>query len=317
MTQRCATRQGRSYPISLNGMNSTLKCIVLMILIGSLALPTLRAQDRLAQPDSDVISSKIDLLFDAMRANDSTTITDLFVDGATLSSIFTEAKSGKVVKKSSPAARFITAIGMPHDGQWDERLSSKEVKVDGAMGLAWTDYSFYVDGEFSHCGVNVFEFMNTEAGWQISSITDTRRKDNCGDAAEADIESLLNGWHQAAAEADETVFFGSMLEGGIYIGTDASERWTREEMLVLLGKYFERESAWDFKTIERNITMADDDRLAWFDELLDTWMGTCRASGVVQLINGRWYISHYHLSIAVPNDVVDGYLELIGKTRED
>ena len=63
--------------------------------------------------------------------------------------------------------------------------------------------------------------------------------------------------------------------------------------------------------------MADDDRLAWFDELLDTWMGTCRASGVVQLINGRWYISHYHLSIAVPNDVVDGYLELIGKTRED
>jgi len=305
MTQRCASGQGRSYPISLNGMNSTLKCIVLMILIGFLSMSVLNAQERLGQSDADAIESKIDMLFDAMRANDSTTITDLFVDGATLSSIFT------------PAARFITAIGTPHDSQWDERLSSKEVKVDGAMGLAWTDYSFYVDGELSHCGVNVFEFMNTEAGWQISNITDTRRKDNCGDASEADIESLLNGWHKAAAEADEAVFFGSMLEGGIYIGTDASERWTREEMLALLGKYFERDSAWNFKTIERNITMAADNRLAWFDELLDTWMGTCRASGVVQLIDGDWRISHYHLSIAVPNDVVDGYLELIGKTRED
>ena len=183
------------------------------------------------------------------------------------------------------------------------------------MAMAWTDYSFYIDGKFSHCGVNVFEFMNTAQGWQISNITDTRRKENCNSAPEADIESLLNQWHQAAAEADEAVFFGSMLEGGIYIGTDASERWTREEMLSLLGKYFERDSAWDFKTIERNITMAGDNRLAWFDELLDTWMGTCRASGVVQLIEGDWRISHYHLSIAVSNDVVDGYLELIGKTR--
>ncbi len=318
MTQRCFTKEGSSYSIWLNGIDSTLKCMTMLIMTLCISMSMLGAQeDSLALPDADVVSHKIDLLFDAMRANDSTTITDLFVEGATLSSIFTEAQSGKVVKKSSPAARFVTAIGTPHENQWDERLASKEIKVDGAMAMAWTDYSFYVDGAFSHCGVNVFEFMNTEAGWQISSITDTRRKENCNDAPEAYIESLLNGWHLAAAEADEKVFFGSMLEGGIYIGTDASERWTREEMLALLGKYFERESAWDFKTIDRNITMAADNRLAWFDELLDTWMGTCRASGVVQLVDGDWRISHYHLSIAVPNDVVDGYLELIGKTRED
>ena len=317
MTQRCISTQCRSYSNLLNGMFSRLKCITMLIVSFCLSLGGINAQDRLALPDADIIESKIELLFEAMRANDNTSITDLFVDGAMLSSISIDAESGKVVKKSSPAAGFVTAIGRPHDSQWDERLWSKDIKVDGAMAMAWTDYSFYLDGAFSHCGVNVFEFINTEQGWQISNITDTRRKDNCGDAPEAHIESLLNDWHLAAAEADETVFFGSMLEGGIYIGTDASERWTREEMLALLGKYFERESAWDFKIIERNITMAADNRLAWFDELLDTWMGTCRASGVVQLVDGDWQISHYHLSIAVPNDVVDGYLELIGKPRED
>lgn len=317
MTQRCISRQGRSYPNLLSGMFFTLKCITILILSLCISVETISAQDKLAQPDADIVKSKIDLLFDAMRANDSTTITDLFVEGAMLSSIYREATSGEVVKKSSPAARFVTAIGTPHESQWDERLWSKDVKVDGAMAMAWTDYSFYVDGAFSHCGVNVFEFINTEAGWQISDITDTRRKENCNESPEEDIESLLNNWHLAAAEADERVFFGSMLEGGIYIGTDASERWTREEMLALLGKYFERDSAWDFKTVERNITMAADNRLAWFDELLDTWMGTCRASGVVQLVDGVWRISHYHLSIAVPNDVVDGYLELIGQPRKN
>ena len=57
------------------------------------------------------------------------------------------------------------------------------------------------------------------------------------------------------------------------------------------------------------------DSMAWFDELLDTWMGDCRSSGIVQKVNGEWKIKYYHLAITVPNDVVDNYLKLIGKVR--
>ncbi len=263
------------------------------------------------------IKQRIDLLFDSMRSNDSLSIVNLFTSEATLASIYTDSKTGKVVKRSNPASKFITAIGTPHTGVWDERLWSYDIKVDGVMASAWTEYTFYLDHELSHCGVNVFELMNSrEQGWQISAITDTRRTSECKESEEHRIHNLINAWHQAAAVADEDTFFGSMVEGGIYIGTDATERWTREEMYELLGKYFERDSAWDFTTTERHVSLHEDGTIGWFDELLDTWMGPCRSSGVVQQIDGKWQIVHYHLSIAVPNDKVDGYLQLIGKERK-
>lgn len=268
------------------------------------------------EPTESAVIAKVDLLFDAMRANDSTMVQDLFSAEANLSSIYTDKNSGKVVKKTSPAHSFITAIGRPHDQTWDEKIWSYEVQIDGPMAYVWTEYTFYLDERLLHCGVNVFEMMNTDMGWQISGITDTRRTGDCIAEPTYAINELIDAWHKAAAVADEDVFFGSMADDGIYIGTDATERWTRDEMFELLGKYFERETAWDFTAIERNVTLYEDGQMAWFDELLDTWMGTCRSSGVVRLIDGEWKIAHYHLSIAVPNDKVDEYLELIGVERK-
>jgi hypothetical protein len=267
-------------------------------------------------PQKEVIISKVDLLFDAMRANDSTMVSGLFTDQAMLSSIYLDKNTNQVVKRSSPVSKFVTAIGTPHIPKWDERIWSYEVQVDGPMAYVWTEYTFYLDKLLTHCGVNVFELINTDKGWQISAITDTRRNNDCRTEPVYDIHNLIDNWHRAAATADEDIFFGSMTADGIYIGTDETERWTRDEMFKLLGKYFQKESAWDFKATSRNVLMHDDGKLAWFDELLDTWMGTCRSSGVVKLTDQGWQIAHYHLSIAVPNDKVNDYLKIIGKERK-
>lgn len=263
----------------------------------------------------EIIKARIDLIFDAMRANDSTMLNGVFRNEGTLSSIF-KNQEGKVIKRSSPLAGLVTAIGTPRKDEWDERLWSYEIQIDGPMAYVWTEYSFYRNRQLSHCGVNVFEMMNTESGWQVSSVTDTRRNEDCKTYPKYEIDQLIDQWHHAAAIADEDIFFGSMTEDGIYIGTDATERWTRDEMFALLGQYFKRETAWAFTPTERNIYMSEDGSLAWFDELLDTWMGTCRSSGVVKRTPEGWKIAHYHLSIAVPNDKVDGYLDLIGKERK-
>ncbi|WP_297805122.1 nuclear transport factor 2 family protein, partial [uncultured Polaribacter sp.] len=41
-----------------------------------------------------------------------------------------------------------------------------------------------------------------------------------------------------------------------------------------------------------------------FDELLATWMGTCRGSGVIEKKDKIWKIKHYVLSIEIPNNDV-------------
>ncbi len=130
-------------------------------------------------------------------------------------------------------------------------------------------------------------------------------------SASEDIHQLLDNWHRAAAVADENIFFGSMTEDAHYIGTDENEDWKRDEMKVWAKEFFERDSAWDFKKKNRNVYLHSDGKLAWFDETLDTWMGVCRGSGVVVLTTDGWKIKHYVLSVAVPNEKIDAYLDAV------
>lgn len=101
-----------------------------------------------------------------------------------------------------------------------------------------------------------------------------------------------------------------MTKDAHYIGTDETEDWLRDEMKEWSKEIFKRESAWDFKTKNRNIYLDEDEKLAWFDETLDTWMGVCRGSGIVVLTEGEWKIKHYVLSVIVPNDLIQEYLKL-------
>ncbi len=128
-----------------------------------------------------------------------------------------------------------------------------------------------------------------------------------------EINTFVDAWHHAAAVADEDTFFGSMDADALYIGTDASERWLRDELKVWSKKYFDRESAWSFTPLKRHIYWSDDRQYVWFDETLATQMDVCRGSGVLQRHGAVWRFKQYVLSIAVPNEVVKDYLKLLKK----
>ncbi len=125
------------------------------------------------------------------------------------------------------------------------------------------------------------------------------------------VNEFIEDWHNNAAKAD-LAYFDKISDNGIYIGTDATELWTKDEFVIWSEKYFERGKAWTFTTIERNIYLSDDTDLAWFDELLNTGMGVCRASGIIQYKDDKWEILHYHLSLAVPNESIEEVKKAIG-----
>ena len=74
---------------------------------------------------------------------------------------------------------FVVAVGTPHDEVWDEQIFVYRVEEDGTLASVWTEYTFYLGAKMSHCGVNTFQVVDTEEGWRILNIIDTRRKDNC------------------------------------------------------------------------------------------------------------------------------------------
>ncbi len=129
------------------------------------------------------------------------------------------------------------------------------------------------------------------------------------------IKTVLNFWHKNAAEANFENYFNSMSDKSIFIGTDASENWSLQEFKDFSKPFFDQGKAWDFTPLERNIYVYDNGELAWFDELLDTWMGVCRGSGVVIKNEGNWEIEHYVLSLTIPNDNIQD-VKAINKEKD-
>ncbi|AWI25228.1 nuclear transport factor 2 family protein [Flavobacterium pallidum] len=125
------------------------------------------------------------------------------------------------------------------------------------------------------------------------------------DSKKTEIDLLLNNWHKAAAEANFNNYFSVLSKDAMFIGTDPGENWTKDAFITFAKPYFDKGKAWDFKPLERHIYFSEDGKLAWFDELLDTWMKICRGSGVLKNENGKWKIVQYVLSMTVPNDNTD------------
>ena len=118
-----------------------------------------------------------------------------------------------------------------------------------------------------------------------------------------EISTVIDGWHSDA-------YFNSMATDGVFIGTDAQENWTIAEFKEFCKPHFDKGKAWDFTSLERNIYIEDQGEIAWFDELLETWMGVCRGSGVLKKIGDNWKIEHYVLSLTIPNDNIEGVVDL-------
>jgi ketosteroid isomerase-like protein len=120
--------------------------------------------------------------------------------------------------------------------------------------------------------------------------------------AKAELNTALDVWHKAAAQADASTYFGMMTDDAIYIGTDATENWDKKAFEAFAKPYFDKGKAWNFTALERHIYFDASGKLAWFDELLNTQMKLCRGSGVLVKIGKEWKIKHYVLSMTIPND---------------
>jgi len=133
-----------------------------------------------------------------------------------------------------------------------------------------------------------------------------------GASAQAAFAAALDGWHAAAAAADEPRYFKHFAPDAVFLGTDGSERWTLEEFRRYAHPYFGMGRAWTFKPSARHICISRDGSVAWFDEALDTPnLGPARGSGVLVKIKGAWKIAHYNLSVPIPNGLLKEFKERI------
>jgi len=126
------------------------------------------------------------------------------------------------------------------------------------------------------------------------------------------VSRVLDTLHDAASKADFDRYFGVYSDDAIFLGTDATERWTRADFIAYAKPYFDQGRGWTYAMTERHIYVSDDGNTAWFDERLDNRsLGECRGSGALVKVDGEWKVTQYNLTIPIPNALAGEFVERI------
>lgn len=129
---------------------------------------------------------------------------------------------------------------------------------------------------------------------------------------------VLDDWHEAASVADQGRYLAHFAPDAVFLGTDATERWTLEEFSEYVKKYFPQ-GGWTYRPHDRFVMFSEDGEMAWFDEALtnDSY-GELRGAGVLKNIDGEWKIVHYNMTFTIPNDVARDVIDVVnGAASED
>lgn len=139
---------------------------------------------------------------------------------------------------------------------------------------------------------------------------------SAGPESAGEVGRVLDDFHAAAAAADFDRYFGHFARDAVFLGTDATERWTVAEFRAYARPFFRPGGGWTYRPRGRTVSFTPDGRTAFFDELLDNaGLGETRGSGVLVREDGAWKVAQYNLSIPIPNALADTVVSIIRAPR--
>jgi hypothetical protein len=131
------------------------------------------------ESEEQMVKNTIDSFFEAFHQQDSSALKKIVANDMVLQTIG-KNEAGREVVKTENFSHFLKSIvSIPTSTKFEEKLLMYNIQIDGAMANAWTSYEFWVNGSFSHCGVNSFQLFKDEGAWKIIYLIDTRRKEGC------------------------------------------------------------------------------------------------------------------------------------------
>ncbi len=131
------------------------------------------------------------------------------------------------------------------------------------------------------------------------------------------IGTVLDDFHDAAANADEERYLNHMAEYAVFMGTDEWERWPKNpDFAAYVKRRFKSGAGWNYRSVERKISVSPAGDVAWFDEVVFSEInGRFRGTGVLVKVDGVWKIGHYALSFLVLNENWQDVVELTKETK--
>ncbi len=157
-----------------------MKKIFTILLFSLFILPVVLAQKA---DDEKAALQVVNTMFAEMAKHNPPAIAVLFTPEATLTAII-KNKEGKSVVRVFTGDTFSKNFA-ENRGPIREDMYASEVKIDGDLASVWGRYVFFSNGKISHCGVNAFHLVRTDAGWKIATASSTIDPQGCTEQEKA------------------------------------------------------------------------------------------------------------------------------------
>lgn len=134
-----------------------------------------------AQSPKDETGAKqvVNQFFEAFHKQDTVALRELAHPSVNMQSL-AENPGGNNKLSTNTYAEFLQRIkSIPSTTKFEEKLLSYDVRINGALATVITPYSFHLNGNLSHCGVNSFTMVKEAEEWKIVHIIDTRNRNGC------------------------------------------------------------------------------------------------------------------------------------------
>jgi len=142
----------------------------ILILILGLTISYANAQQ--VKPPFEAIED----FFEAFHNKDATVLNNAFSEEAVMQRA--SQREGKSVLIQQDISNFVNRVAnRPETPVWKEALGTPVVQQSANLATVWVPFRFYLDGKFSHCGVNQFTFFWNGNQWKIIHLIDT--SDTC------------------------------------------------------------------------------------------------------------------------------------------
>ena len=90
-----------------------------------------------------------------------------------------DGRPGDLEMRISNNEEFIADL-KPDGHEYTERwIGEPTILIRGPIAVIWGEYEFWIDGVFSHCGVDSADLVKVEGEWMVANFMWTVEKEDC------------------------------------------------------------------------------------------------------------------------------------------
>ena len=129
-----------------------------------------------AQSEEKAITDVIDRFFISMTERDSATAAEILTPDGQYYGTHRNGEKLEVFRVTHES--YLSRLSKRKENVL-ERYWNPTIHVEGPIAQVWAEYDFYINGVFSHCGVDAFSLIIVEDKWKICGVIFNMETEGC------------------------------------------------------------------------------------------------------------------------------------------